>query len=497
MVITVNSGKGNLANYLINGNNNSRDKEKITILEGNAKLTDSLSKSIDADDKHFHFILSAHGKRSDTDMREIYDDFKKELLHAYSDVEVNLLSVLHQDTENSHIHIQVPKRNLLTNTKLDLYFHKRDMKRFEMIRDYLNLKYHEAPPSPNATSNPTKNWAYNPQSIKNKLEKKAFENKFLDYLFENKEQFNSHEELMQHITEDLGIKYNKVGYDYKKDDFYITIQHQEGLKAQRIFSPLFNDGKSKYITNEDGEKQYIKYNFQNTPIEKQKQHRHQESLQKLRERLDSMQGKYSNYIEKRIGSAREKANKKIENIRIEPLQPQEPINTEQKTLSDKDIQKESYIKNTALIYQTIEQFRKINLADIASKLFHYKQIDKGEFHTLIEHPKTAQQLLVYKDKEKDEYRFRGLNNLKIDGDIGKLLEMNIYSIHAHAIQLLHPIRMMVGIYKDLKKLGKIGLDALVKHLQQKRCTHKEEKRKPSLFSKDTNMPTLSKDLKPK
>ena len=165
MIIKVNSGGGNLANYLLYGNKNSRDTSKITILDGNAKLTDKISKSLDCDDKHFHFIISANGKRTDEDMRVIFEDFKKELLHSYSKDEVNLLAVLHQDTNNSHIHIQTPKINLLHNTKLDLYYHKRDMKRFDMIRDYLNLKHNEKPPSIPTQSEPTKNWKYNPESI--------------------------------------------------------------------------------------------------------------------------------------------------------------------------------------------------------------------------------------------------------------------------------------------------------------------------------------------
>lgn len=110
MIITVNSGGGNLSNYLLYGNNNSRDRSKIVVLDGNAKLTDSLSKSVKADDKHFHFIVSANGKKSDEEMLAIYQDFKKELLHSYSKDEVNIFAVLHQDTNNSHIHIQVPKK---------------------------------------------------------------------------------------------------------------------------------------------------------------------------------------------------------------------------------------------------------------------------------------------------------------------------------------------------------------------------------------------------
>jgi len=496
MVITVNSGNGNLANYLINGSSNNRNKEKITILEGNAHITDALSKSLDYEDSHFHFVLSANGKRSNEDMKDIYKVFRKELTHAYSDNEVNIFAVLHQDTDNSHIHLQVPKKNLLTDTKLDLYYHKRDMKRFEMIRDYLNKKYNEPPSKPNSKSNPTKNWSYNPEAVKNKFEKEKFKNKFLDYLFENKEQFNSLNDLLQHIQDDMNIQVSKLGYDYKKDDFYITIKHQERLKAQRIFSPMFNDGKSKYITDENGEKQYIKYDFKDAPIEKQKQYRQQESLQHLSERLDAMQSVHVKRVEARLTNNRQKAKERLIET-VEPLQPIEPRDdTPSKSFPQDMIDKESLIKNSSQIYQTIEQFRKINLVEIATKLFRYREIDKGEFHTLIEHPKTAQRLLVYNDKEKQEYRFIDLNSPNRTGEIGKLLQMNIYSIHAEAIQLLNPIRMMFNIYKDLKKIGKSGLNLLVNHYQQKQFGDIDDDETPSIFSKLRNTPSPSKDLKP-
>ena len=45
MIITVNSGSGNLADYLINGINKKRDKEKVFILDGDLNLSKKISEN--------------------------------------------------------------------------------------------------------------------------------------------------------------------------------------------------------------------------------------------------------------------------------------------------------------------------------------------------------------------------------------------------------------------------------------------------------------------
>jgi len=50
-------------------------------------------------------------------------------------------AVLHQDTEHSHWHIIVAKKNLLTGQQLRLYMQGVDTKRYEAMQDYIALKH--------------------------------------------------------------------------------------------------------------------------------------------------------------------------------------------------------------------------------------------------------------------------------------------------------------------------------------------------------------------
>ena len=457
MIITVNSGGGNLSNYLLYGNKNSRDTSKITILDGNAKLTDSISKSVKADDKHFHFIVSANGKKSDEEMRAIYEDFKKELLYSYSKDEVNILAVLHQDTDNSHIHIQIPKLALLTNTKLDIYYDKRDRRRFEVIRDYLNLKYNETPPSIPNKSNPTKNWKYNPTAIKNKKEKLEFENMLLDNLYDNRDKFSSHEELIKYMKEDLKLNIKKIGYDYKRDDFYLTINHTDNKKSQRIFSPLFNDGKSKYIMNRDGEKEYQKHEFITTPLEKQREIKKKESLEVIRTKLDKMQEIEKSRIDKRLGRMKPLAKERVNSTKKDMQSP--PMQTAPKPspIKYKDsLKKESSLENDAHQFQLLQELKQINLAEIAVKEYGFKFTQRSETSDIIEDTETKKKLLVFKDE--DGYKYINPHNKQERGDIANFLHKSAkVGMYGAMLDLINPLKAYLSIFKDLMKISELVL----------------------------------------
>jgi len=500
MIIKVNSGGGNLANYLLYGSNKSRDTNKIKILEGNAKLTDSISKSINADDKHFHFIISANGKRSDEAMEFIYKDFKKELLYSYSDGEINSFAVLHQDTNNSHIHIQIPKKNLLTNTKLDLYFHKRDIKRFEMMRDYLNHKYSELPPKIPSKSDPSKNWKYNPELIKTKKEKLAFEDMLLDKLYENKSEYNSYEELMEYIKNDLQINIQKSGYDYKKDGFYITIKHSDTNKSQRVFSPLFNSGTSKYITNKNEEKEYIQYDFSTTPLEKQREFKHQESLEKLRAKLDKMQEIEKRRIDKRLGRTKKLNSERLENVsqKINKDLPQAiSADTSTPTLNDIDTEKkESSLQNDAQDYLFLQKLQQTNLAEIATRHYSFESVQKEKTYEVIQSLDSNEKLLIFNDDEANRYRYINLYNKKDKGDIGGLLQkVSQYGVGAILLGMLNPFKAYQLIFKELSAISEISAELLIDYFNKR---HLNTTLKHAPDRKEQSLPKIkTPDLRPR
>ena len=401
MIILVNSGSGGLANYLINGTKNNRDKEKIEILDGDLKLTEDISNSLNYKDKHYHMILSVDGKYDNKQMSEIYQDFKKELLNSYSDDEVNISAVLHQDTNNSHIHCMIPKKNLLTNTKLDLYFDKRDRKRFELIRDFIDTKHGLKSPNNKEQSSNTKleknikNWIQDSSHIKTKKQKLEFENKLMTHIDNNIDEFKSHNELMNYLQTKINIL--KCGYDYKNNKYYATVEHTSGTK-QRIFSELFNDGKSKYTTDVNGVKVYENNNnFNQLSVEDFEFADFSSSkLQQLREKLDIENEKYSKYIDSRIGNSRKKAREKLAKLTEEST----PKIKNMKLEKSKEINSSFLSKNKEL-FEDLEKINKSDISKIATKFFNFNELKKDNNHSIIHNPKNNDTFIVYKDEEEN------------------------------------------------------------------------------------------------
>lgn len=488
MIITVNSGSGNLADYLINGINNKRNKEKVFILDGDLNLSKKISENTKYKDKHFHIIVSLKNKYDNETATAIYEDFKKELFNAYREDEVNISAVLHQDTNNTHFHCMIPKQNLLTSTKVDLYFDKRDRMKFKLVRDYLDTKYNlESPTIKNLkpidkTNAITKNWKIDTQSIKTKKDKAQFEQEFLNQIHLNMHHFKTHNELLKYLEDNMNIE--KFGYDYKNDKFYATIKHESGTK-QRIFSPIFNSGDLKYTLNNDNEKVYDKFNFEDFLYSKKEIDLSNNKLLELREKLDIENEKYKTHIENRLSKSRQKALlHKLNNISIS--------NEDKKISITSKITENKYptfISQSKQFFEDLENINKSDISKIATHFFNYKEIQREDNFSIIQNEKSNDLLLIFKDK-KHNYKF--LNPLtKMTGD-GIDFLLNAFYVPILTPHILNPIKKFI---KDLKSamgiISEIVLSEIVEALSKKGV----EKDKKPLF---TPMFDLSpkRDLKP-
>lgn len=462
MIITVNSGSGNLADYLINGNNNKRDKEKVFILDGDLNLSKKISENTKYKDKHFHIIVSLKNKYDNESASKIYNDFKKELLNAYREDEVNISAVLHQDTNNTHFHCMIPKKNLLTNTKLDLYFDKRDRKRFELIRDYLDIKYNLASPTVKSlkptdkTNAITKNWKIDTQSIKTKKDKAQFEQEFLNQIHLNMHHFKTHNELLKYLEDNMNIE--KFGYDYKNDKFYATIK-QSGTK-QRIFSEIFNSGALKYTLNNDNEKVYEKFNFEDFLYSKKEIDLSNNKLLELREKLDIENEKYKTHIENRLSKSRQKALNKLNNISIP--------NEDKKISIASNITENKYptfISQSKQFFEDLENINKSDISKIATHFFNYKEIQREDNFSIIQNGKSNDLLLIFKDK-KHNYKFLNLLT-KMTGDSIDFL-LNAFSVPILTPHILNPIRKFIKDFKSaMGIISEVVLSEIVEILSKK------------------------------
>lgn len=490
MIIIVNSGSGNLADYLINGINKKRDKEKVFILDGDLNLSKKISENTKYKDKHFHIIVSLKNKYDNESASKIYNDFKKELLNAYREDEVNISAVLHQDTNNTHFHCMIPKQNLLTNTKLDLYFDKRDRIRFELIRDYLDTKYNlESPTIKNLkpidkTNAITKNWKIDTQSIKTKKDKAQFEQEFLNQIYSNMHHFETHNELLKYLEDNMNIKF---GYDYKNDKFYATIK-QSGTK-QRIFSEIFNSGALKYTLNNDNEKVYEKFNFEDFLYSKKEIDLSNNKLLELREKLDIENEKYKIHIENRLSKSRQKALNKLNNISIP--------NEDKKISITSNITENKYptfISQSKQFFEDLENINKSDISKIATHFFNYKEIQREDNFSIIQNEKSNDLLLIFKDK-KHNYKF--LNPLtKMTGDSIDFL-LNAFSVPILTPHILNPIRKFIKDFKSaMGIISEVVLSEIVEILSKKLDIKKGvEKDIKSSFIPLFDM-SPSRDLKP-
>lgn len=495
MVITVNSGSGNLADYLINGNNNKRDKEKVFILDGDLNLTKQISQDTKYKDKHFHIIVSLKNKYDNETASAIYADFKEELLNAYRDDEVNISAVLHQDTNNTHFHCMIPKKNLLTNTKLDLYFDKRDRKRFEQIRDYLDEKYNLESPTNRRlkiitkTNAVTKNWKIGTSSIKTKRDKSQFEEELLNQINSNLHHFENQKELLDYLQENINIE--KFGYDYKNDKFYATIKHQSGTK-QRVFSPLFNSGKLKYTLNENNEKVFESFDFKKYLYSKKEVDFSSNKLLELREKLDIENEKYKTHIKNRLSTSRVKALNKINNISLSKQSNTTPINTLNEKIQSNPYP--SFISQNKEYFNDLQQLIKSDISKVATKFFNFKEIQREDNFSIIENNSSKDTYIIYKDKEKNYKYINPISKAR-----GDMIDFLLSAFHVPILTplILKPLKNFI---KDLKDCMGIISELLLKNILDTFANKLDIKKRVKKDIKPSFTPLYdwspSRDLKP-
>ena len=127
--------------YVVEGTKNKpRDRDKIEILEGNIKQGERVTAQGRWTENEYTIVLGFKGRPPRENVRTAVKIFEKEFMSGFKKDEYHLDAVAHYDTNDTHVHIRIPKMNLLTQTQLQLYYHKKDVGRVNAIRDYINVK---------------------------------------------------------------------------------------------------------------------------------------------------------------------------------------------------------------------------------------------------------------------------------------------------------------------------------------------------------------------
>ncbi|HHM8819574.1 TPA: LPD7 domain-containing protein [Pseudomonas aeruginosa] len=161
MIIRYGGGNDGIKDYLENGRkvdrHFSRDElDRRIPIEGDLNVTQAVIDSIDdhGQERYLHITMSFHEPDiTEEKMAEVFQQYKRELMTAYGDDEFNIYAEIHwpkiKETYNHqteqmeprfpHVHVVLPKRNLLTGGFLDpCSMQQRSVKYFDAIQEKLN-----------------------------------------------------------------------------------------------------------------------------------------------------------------------------------------------------------------------------------------------------------------------------------------------------------------------------------------------------------------------
>ena len=161
MIIRYGGGNSGIKEYLEKGRKAdrhfTRDELDVRVtVEGDLDVTQSVIESIvDKDqDRYLHISMSFNEPDvTEEKMIEVFGQYKRELMHAYKDDEFNMYAEIHwpkikeaynhktnkMEPRFPHIHIVIPKKNLLTGGFLNpVGLHEQSLKYFDAIQEKLN-----------------------------------------------------------------------------------------------------------------------------------------------------------------------------------------------------------------------------------------------------------------------------------------------------------------------------------------------------------------------
>lgn len=248
MKILIKGAKGGgWSEYTIEGTKRKpRDKDLIEILDGNPKLGDLITNQSNWKENEYQIVLAFKGKPPRQVIRKALKMFKKHFMAGFEEDEYHFDAIAHFDSDDSHVHIRIPKENQRTGTQLQLYWHKKDMDRVNLIRDYIN---YELDLDVSVNEKPLIKESAEIERIQ-KWREQSGQDPFEFDTKKNREKAKlmiahvikaEHEDGNIESLEDLRTFFDerypqhsivKEGYDKPKDFHYFTIQNKEGDKLR-------------------------------------------------------------------------------------------------------------------------------------------------------------------------------------------------------------------------------------------------------------------------
>lgn len=250
MIIQVSGGGGGWGNYVKYGTRcKPRDQNHVKILKGDIDFGDKVVSAGKWIQNAYHLVLGFKGRISEEKAKAVLEDFEHLFMLGFDKNEYHLDAVMHTDTDDDHIHVRIPKMNLLTQTQLRLYYDKKDRPRLNLIRDYLDLKYGLESPLDNrklvqeSQELIVEGWReeqnQEPLDFKKKGSRTKAKKSILDSVLRLHKigTFDTREDITTWLK-NLGLNV-KYGYDMPNDFHYVTVGNDTG--KSRIKSELFDE----------------------------------------------------------------------------------------------------------------------------------------------------------------------------------------------------------------------------------------------------------------
>ncbi|MFT7004210.1 MAG: hypothetical protein ACJAWW_001563 [Sulfurimonas sp.] len=403
----INRATTSWGDYVLNGTKKKpRDHNKIKVLKGDIEFGDRITNTTSYKQNAYSIVIGFKGKPDNKTIESALDDFEKMFMYGFSRDEYHIDAVLHQDTDNYHVHVRIPKLNLKTGTQLQLYIDKQDRKRVNLIRDFIDIKYNLESPLNNTKLIKEQHKEKDFDLSKPKARQQS-ELAINDYICElHQAGFINNLDDIKNILKETGLNVHKLGHDFAKDFHYITVSNGSGkirLKGDLYNAEFWNNSR------ENRAKQ-ISTNQQHRGINSRTQSEYDRIQDNLRKELN----KRYTAVKKRYKSARARADKKLEQLKQKN---QESSIREGETLKQ---QRTKFVQ----FNQNISSNNDTNID--ASELPHIQAISTKQIEcTKTIHNKTKERKIysytskrieLYKEQSKSLYKNRRLSVERDDRD---------------------------------------------------------------------------------
>jgi len=292
-----------------------RNTSKVKILKGDLLQGDRVMNLTDYKENAYLIVLSFKGRVDEKTVRTVTDEFEQHFMMGFARDEYHFDAVWHQDTDDDHVHIRIPKMNLLTHTQLQLYFDKKDRNRVNAIRDYLDMKYELESPLDNKSlikedrdfyiDGWRKEFGDVTFTFADKKSRVKVEQFITQSVIELHQSglLDSFDE-MKSFIEEQGVKITKEGYDKPKDFHYLTIENKSG--KIRIKGEIYNE--KFWSDNRKNREEQISNNRRNRSMGGGDKG----GLGELKKKLDNYDQKRKREVDAKYKPARQRAQKRIE-----------------------------------------------------------------------------------------------------------------------------------------------------------------------------------------